>query len=135
MTELIKDLILRYKNLDKLASDLKPVFEQWITNLEVPLSTRWGLWVAAPVSLKNKKPWIQHLSFGKVEISWFDSPVYADRRMEVVLDEVVSSIENNEDEEEFWFAEGLTKEQFDYYLNQLKEDILEKNLYSFENDW
>ena len=126
-------LIEKYKALDEAAAQMKPEFEAWIKDLEHPLALRWDLWVAAPTSLKNKEEWVQDFYFGDNELEWMESPMYAERREIVLLDDLVERFESRGYKP--YYVEGLSDEEYDSSLNMLKETILRKNLYSFTYDW
>lgn len=112
----------------KAASDkLKPAFVEYITNKELPLDERWLFWVSAPKELKNEEPWISHIEFDGEEIFWFDGPHYYEKRMTILMTDVVSTyIDNNK-----WEVDKYSEEA----IAALKEDILASNVYSFELDW
>lgn len=125
-------LVEQQKVAVKAAADkLKPAFEEYIKDTSIALDERWDFWVAAPVELKNKEPWVEHLDFNGKEIGWFDSPVYAERRMDVYLEEVIEAFEGMERDSYF----GINEDNKAAAIEELKETILAANLHSFNNDW
>jgi hypothetical protein len=105
---------------------LKPLFEASITNKEVPLETRWSLWINSPAYLKNTEDWTIHLKSLPRDVCWY-SDYNVDRYQTCTLQ---SLLEDDFDTEEQNFTKDLTTEQI-----ALMEEILELNLYSFVNDW
>jgi hypothetical protein len=104
---------------------LKPLFEVFIRNKEVPLETRWNLWVSSPEYLKNKEYWIIELK-SLPHVNWY-SDYGIDRHMTFTPHTLV---EDDIDTEEENFTKDLTDEQI-----ALMEELLELNLYSFVNEW
>lgn len=113
-----------------LVSQLKPEFEEYIKNSAVSLDERWGVFKGAPKFLRNEEPWIQHLKVGTKEISWYDD-FYYERHQDVDMVEVIESLEEQLDPTSYNHTDEFTQDD----INNLKEDILSKNMGSFNLDW
>ncbi len=121
----LAELVKKQQAEVKAAADLLRVdFEAYITDRSVPLETRWTFWTNAPKELKKAEPWIQHFYSNGRKLNWFDDGVlgYCYSKLQTVyMQEVVEMAIEDEDEE--------------VDLDDFKEQVLAKNLYSFVLDW
>jgi len=131
----LNEFIDQFQEAVKLAREK---FILVIKDKSIPLGERWELFKKAPTELKNNGSWIE--SFKALneacggEVSWYDD--FCKERHETVhLVDLVSDVE--------WCIEndqvdrGYCKAFFDKpeLLDKFKEEILEKNIESFEYDW
>lgn len=104
--------------------ELKKQFETVIRDKSIPLEERWALFVWAPITFKNTSSWVEDFDSEKLlgsKIFWYDDLYY--ERYETV--NTTDMIERFKEKEEF------TPEIIDAF----KEEILQKNLGSWVNDW
>ncbi len=120
MKEDIEILIEKKNDLKAAASVLKERFETWLKDKSIPVDERWDLWLRAPSEIKNHSSFIEHFKFRGEEISWYDD-FYEQKGATVMLENVIESIAEDEEEIE--------------PINNLKDQILERNLESFIYDW
>jgi len=117
----MKDKIQKYKeDGERLQKELK----QFVQDKNNSLSERWDLFCFAKMG--NNEGWIQHFEsineiFGE-EVSWFDD-FYKSRNQTVYLENILEELVDCEKEP--------TEEQ----LNKVKEEVLERFIWSFELDW
>ncbi len=128
---------------------LKADFESVITNKTYSLVERWSLFREAPSYLKNNSSWIEHFYMEPDEQDYSkrrDSDIISNRefnRSQVVdtvglIDNYRESIVGKEYEDVYFEITsqidnvGITE---DTRLNEIKEDILARNLGSFCFDW
>jgi hypothetical protein len=116
----------------------KDNFKTVIKDKSIPLKERWELFVKAPTELREKDNWIQ--SFKALDealgsqVSWYDD-FNRERHETVYLLDIVSDLEYLIKDCE------LCSKRFEVFVNkpelldQYKEEILEKNIESFEYDW
>ncbi len=125
-------LIIEIQNVTYAIDQVKWKLETEITNKSIPLTERWELWCNAPSFLKNTEKWIEHFEFAGNDIDWSGQCEY--RCSTITLQDVVESYEGNLD---YAIEEG-TESELGYVqedIDKLKEDILSKNLVSFQWDW
>lgn len=123
MSEQLKEDI---KTINFLIVSAKEDFFKYITNKEVPLSERWELFTQAPSYLKEHSGMMEHFQvLDNLGIDYFDEMYY--EKYERI--ETYSLAERLE--EELLGEKGLTQEKID----EVKEQILEQNLGSFDLDW
>ena len=110
------------------ARDTK-LFADFIKCESVSLDERWEVFENAPNSLKNTECYIVHFEWESKygEISWYDD-FYKDK---YALVEMVQVVESMTEEDYQTKAPRYTEEQ----INDMKQEILSRNLGSFTNDW
>lgn len=118
--------ILDYKNCS-----IKHRFIEYIQDKTIPMLTRWEVFLEAPNDWKNHESYIKRFQIerklkGK-EISWYDD-FYIEKHETVHMENVIERLE--EDLEDFE-KKGWNKD----LIAELKEEILQKNLGSFNYDW
>lgn len=130
------------EELNKKLDEGKKEFTEFVIDKEISLDIRWKLWSAAPNALKNHEPYIHHFNFEKVHDSIFIDPDYYERYETIHLYSYISDIEDNlrsalANPEEKIASKFLKESPFKTHkiIEELKEEILEKNLGSFIFDW
>lgn len=120
-------LLNELKDFKKAKNPTKEKYQLFITNKEHPLDERWEVYLEAPESFKERKPYIYHFKVEEefnIEFYFFDSPFYYDKTQTVYMNSLIERIEDSK------------KDIFsDLLIQKLKEEILELNLGSFILDW
>ncbi len=115
-----------YKN-----NSLKNRYISYIQDKSIPMAERWEAFCEAPVDWKQQKSYVEHFhvenKLKNREISWYDD-FYIEKNETVVMGNI---IERLEEELEDFSSNGWTKE----IIEEFKEEILSKNLGSFDWDW
>lgn len=131
-TEQITQRINDYIN-DPIVNDYK----QFITLKNVPLAERWSVFKMAPISWKDAQSWIMNFEIEQkldCEIDWFDE-FYFERRETVNMIDFVErlqwELEYDGGPSEKMKRGGWTKELIEEFM----EEIMQKNLGSFDLDW
>lgn len=112
----------------KPRKDLKKQYLKYIQDQKLPLNDRWDVFVSAPIDLKEEEPWIQKFDIEDKtgEFPWFD---WGRNRNETVN---VSDFINNIGISDLY---GLDRQFTVELLNEFKEEVLQKNIGSFDLDW
>lgn len=119
---------------EQFKKDYQKEFETYITNKEISLEERFDFWLDAPDILKKQGGWIETYLFNGRELCLMDD-LYQERHQTVdVHEDIVTEFQGRVDSEHKfdWFhGVPVTQEM----VNQLMEDVLEKNVASFIYDW
>lgn len=121
-------------NVQTLA--LQADFIAFIQDQAVPLEERWETWVQAPESLKNTACTTTPLSTLPEDYIMYEGVVHIDRYETTTMETVVQhtldlQVEGRERE---WYPEKAEiADTVD--ICAVKEEILQKNLYSITYDW
>lgn len=115
-----------FKAIEDLAEGSRKDFGDLIKDKSVPLDERWELFCRAPDSIKLHDRWIHEFKWEEKHqaISWYDD-FYMDRHQTVDMQAIIEIMEENESGTEY--SEEM--------ILDMKEEILDKNLGSFCNDW
>lgn len=142
-TLIVQMLIEEYKNNmvahKKAKEDLKSQYLSIINNKSIDLDIRWETFVEAAHEFKNHEGFVQHfvvLDQKFKNFSWYDD-MDLDRYQTMSGENIISRIEDSLDDHKDGYENSLSKQFTDNpeWLSELKEEILQKNLGSFENDW
>ena len=118
----------------KPRKDLKKQYLKYIQDRKLPLNDRWDVFVAAPIDIKEEEPWIQEFDIEKKvgKFPWFD---WGRERNETV--DVSDFINNIDFEDNIGISDlyGLDRQFTIESLNEFKEEVLQKNIGSFNLDW
>lgn len=119
----------KIKKIGKEVESLKKDFAKFVKDKSLPLDERWGLFVEYGRIYGGEGSWVQHFKVEQKlkhkEICWYDD-FYVERRQTVELPQIIESIEENLCEDSDWTEELVV---------EFKEEILDKNMYSFTYDW
>lgn len=134
-------------------SKLKEQYLQLIINKDLDLATRWDIYLNAPDKFKNKEPYICHFVVLDKKIngfSWYDD-LYLDKNETITGESIIEGLEDlmadyepnpeslEENAEDALYEENEpVGQQFannPELLDELKEEILAKNMGSFTYDW
>lgn len=121
-----------------LIESLKEPFEQTIKNKEIPLNERWELWCDSPVELKQTQCWIVRFASLPEDFVGIDGSIPTERRETVFPVDIVSQIQydlTTYERHPDWYDDDYIEELRKINLDNLKEEILEMNLWSFDYDW
>lgn len=121
--------------LEKIRAYKEPIYLQqeylqYIANKEIPLEDRWNVFAEAPYEWKHHCSYIEHFDVEEKlqngSICWYDD-FFIDRYQTVNLADFVEDLRgDNYDSEERWPEE---------LISEFMEEVLDKNLGSFVNDW
>lgn len=108
---------------------LQKRYKAFITDKKIPLADRWEVFRVAPSDWQESNTYIQHFAIEKKvgEIEWYDKFYYERHETVHMYDFVDRIIENIEDEDEDTWTVEL--------VDEFKEEILSRNLASFDFDW
>lgn len=115
------------------SNPLKEKYLNYIQDKSIDLEERWEVFCKAPTDWKEKDSYIVHFQVEKAlkanggEISWYDD-FYIEKNETIHL---MNVIERLEEETETFEELGWNSE----LIKQFKEEVLEKNLASFDYDW
>lgn len=112
-------------NINKLITDAKPKFAQYISDVSIPLSTRWELFVIANEGLKDTRLCVVYFKNLPEDFIMYDGQIHAERREYI---DSITIIEQTEEAKEYSRYENID-------VNALKEEILAMNLAGFTYDW
>ena len=120
--ETVKMFIKTYNDTMK---SMKESFVKVIQDKSLPLKDRWKLFNDAPKEFREENDWVEDFdSIG--DVNWYDDFYY--ERYQVVY--TVDIVDRIVDKQQYpQFKDNPEK------LNELKEEILSKNLWSFKFDW
>lgn len=119
----------------KPRKELKKQYLKYIQNKDLPIDDRWEIFKAAPLEFKENEPWIQSFDIeDKIgAFPWFE--LWGSNRNETInLIEFIDGIEFD-DETGLSDLFGIDEQFSVELLNEFKEEILQKNLVSFDLDW
>lgn len=151
------EIVAKIKTLEAQMEAAKPEFLAYITNKDIPLATRWQVWLDAPDSLKRTSGWI---SDGRLEafkllgyggrhneaIQYDGGMVWAERYQTINMVDIIENII----ETALYKFEVPYDESFDYenldgygekcpeiqeFFDAYREELLAKNLLSYKYDW
>jgi hypothetical protein len=115
-----------YKN-----NSLKQRFVEYIKDVSIPLESRWEAFLEAPMDWKEQQSYVVNFQIERKlksrEISWYDD-FYIEKNETVVMENIIERIEEDLDSfsENGWNLE---------LIQEFKEEILQKNIGSFDWDW
>ena len=112
---------------------LRQLFESYIADKSVPLDERWGAFVAAHDDLKLKDFGTDMFDALPDEFISYGGPIHAERYEVITSKFIVFRIQEVQNNPEDYYR---NQELFlSVNLDELKEEILLKNLGSFTFDW
>lgn len=132
--EQVAELAERFRIFTEQAERLKPDFEAYIKDREIPLEERWEFWRLAPDQLKRHDNWIFHGSSLLDKIIDNGCNCWGRGTLVDIADEICNIQENIrycEEHPDYPYGRELTQGE----LNVLKEEMLSVNLGSFKYDW
>lgn len=117
------DFLELFKKIRSETAKVNKYFADYIKNESINLDERWAVFKDAPESLKEHDTFVVHFTWEVTHggISWYDD-FYKDKYALVYMVEIV---EQMEEQENYSVAQ----------VDDMKAEILSKNLSSFEYDW
>lgn len=110
---------------------IKQRFVEYIADKTISVENRWEIFLEAPSDWKNHKLYVEKFQIEKKlkikEIFWHDD-FYIEKNETVYMGNIIERLEENLEDFE---SNGWSKE----LIEELKEEILQKNLDSFNYDW
>jgi hypothetical protein len=135
MTQL-QELNTAIKEFVKYQNTIKQEFLKAIRDKSVPIAERWEFWCDAPSALKDFSQFsVKFPCMGK-NFHWTHD-MWFDRYQTVDLEDVVLELENSVQEQCDDLEQQFHRKLFRHpeVLDQLKEEILSRNLEYFVFDW
>ena len=125
--------ILQYlENIDKDKAVMVTKFKEYITYKDIPLNSRWNIFVKSPQFLKNHDTCVPALDNLYEDFIMYDGPLHMDRHGEADAQDIYdAAINSNSRIQSGDFKHGKSLIDIDL----LREEILQMNLGSFEYDW
>lgn len=117
------DFIAKIEELNKQIDAVREEFKFYITCDIVPLEDRWNVFLKAPPNLRVTKGYVQHFKGVPEDFIMYDGPLHAERYETIDVELILEALEQNLEE-----VKGIDIEAF-------KEDVLSKNIYSYQYDW
>lgn len=125
MTKMIH-VLNKINELENLKNEIQDLWEEFLKNKEYSLDEKWNIFVKYGEIFGRKDGWCQRFDIEKkVEINWFED-YNTHRRETVILSNFIEWIEENLEEWPKWNRD---------LINEFKEEILQKNLWSYRFDW
>ena len=112
--------------LIKQIEEIKYEFSKYIADTSIPLEERWEVFMKAPEVLHNKDIWKTRFKGVPSDFVGNDGPLYAERHMEVDIQQYMEVLENPDD---------YNYDPSDVDIVAFKEDVLSRNIYSYTFDW
>jgi hypothetical protein len=122
---------------DKLES-IKPNFAVYIQNKDIPLEERWAIFALAPSELKTHEDYGPTFRSIHSDFIMYDGPVHMDRGQTMTTLDLIEDIESSlkDIEEDMYCGRKWAQDMLEAVdINALKEEIMAKNLHSFDYDW
>jgi len=111
--------------LNKVIELYKPSFEAYIKDKSVPIEDRWASFLTAPYSIKEHECYGTDLLLDGKDINWYDD-FGVERYQTVTADLILDWLYGREDDDGAVISDTV--------INDMKEQILQKNLGGFEYD-
>jgi hypothetical protein len=113
----------RVEDLNKQIEAIKREFEVYIADKSIPLDERWEVFMNAPADLRQHYCFLKYFKGVPDDFVSYDGYVPAARHETVSVDRILESLEE------------MVDDVAEIDIVAFKEDVLSKNLYSFEYDW
>lgn len=129
------------ENMQKLQAkleEIKPNFAIYIQNKAIPLDERWAVFVLAPSNLKDHEEYGPNFETLHPDFIMYDGPVHMERGQTMSTLDLIESIEESLKDlaDNSYCGREWAEKLFKLVdINALKEEIMEKNLKSFNYDW
>lgn len=117
---------------------IKPNFAVYIQNKDIPLEERWAVFALAPSELKTHELYGPTFRSIHSDFIMYDGPVHMDRGQTMTTLDLIDSIETSlkDIEEDMYCGRKWAQDMLEVVdINALKEEIMAKNLHSFDYDW
>ena len=141
------------ENMQRLQAKLesiKPNFAVYIQNKDIPLEERWAVFALAPAELKTHEDYGPTFRSIHSDFIMYDGPVHMDRGQTMttldltdpddyepvyyLIEDIESSLKDIE--EDMYCGRKWAQDMLEAVdLNALKEEIMAKNIKSFNYDW
>lgn len=115
----------------------KSDFKEYVQDKSIDLENRWELFLMGGHLFAEEETYIQHFKCLNDDVICFDSPpFYPDRGRTIFCRDVVDTLIEFKEENNYERVSLSCKECVENLnLDELKEEILEKFLWSFNFDW
>lgn len=129
------------ENMQRLQAKLesiKPNFAVYIQNKDIPLEERWAVFALAPAELKTHEDYGPTFRSIHSDFIMYDGPVHMDRGQTMTTLDLIENIESSlkDIEEDMYCGRKWAQDMLEAVdLNALKEEIMAKNIKSFNYDW
>lgn len=129
------------ENMQRLQAKLesiKPNFAVYIQNKDIPLEERWAVFALAPAELKTHEDYGPTFRSIHSDFIMYDGPVHMDRGQTMTTLDLIKDIESSlkDIEEDMYCGRKWAQDMLEAVdLNALKEEIMAKNIKSFNYDW
>lgn len=117
---------------------IKPNFAVYIQNKDISLEERWAVFALAPSELKTHELYGPTFRSIHSDFIMYDGPVHMDRGQTMTTLDLIDSIETSlkDIEEDMYCGRKWAQDMLEVVdINALKEEIMAKNLHSFDYDW
>lgn len=131
--DFLKD-IAEYEVSKARLLQIKPEYVLYIKDRTIPLEERWNVFQHMPEFMKQSGGWVEYIPILEDSgIEWYDD-FYIDRYQTVELNKIIERIKEELDDE---YKGDLYEKIKDIpnLVDEIKEWVLENNIYSFINDW
>ncbi len=129
----------RFIELQNKIQTLKEEYLKYITNKDISLEERWSTFINAPQELKEHDTYGPKFKNLPNDFVMYEGPIHADRYNTINIKDMFEEIESVFSEIKEGTYEPIYEWHIESYnqlnLNALKEEILLKNIGSFNYDW
>lgn len=129
----------KFIDLQNKIQSIKEEYIKYITNKDIPLEERWSTFINAPQELKEHDTYGPKFKNIPNDFVMYEGPIHADRGYTINIKDMFEEIEEVLSEIKSGTYEPIYKWHIKSYekldVNALKEEILEKNIGSFDYDW
>ncbi len=132
------DVLSRMKKVQESLEKSKLPFEQYIKNKEIPLDERWEIFILAPSEMKTHENYLTSFDSLPNDFVMYDGPIHADRGNTIETKDMIENIQESLDEissGDFYRDDYYKNKFLEVDMNAIKEEILSKNMGSFDYDW
>lgn len=132
------DVLERMKKVQSSLENAKLPFAEYIKDQSIPLAERWEVFCLAPSEMKTHENYGPDFQSLPDDFIMYEGPIHMDRgntmkttTMVSDIEEALSDIANDDYFGADWHLECFSQVN----LDEVKEEILQKNLGSFDYDW
>lgn len=132
------ELFERMKKIQESLEKTKLPFEDYIKNKEIPLNERWDIFIIAPSEMKNHDNYLTSFDSLPNDFVMYDGPIHVERGQTIKTNDMIEEIEEeliNIKNDDFFRSDYYKNMFIAVNLDSIKEEILSKNMGSFDYDW
>ena len=121
-------ILYKLQDLKSHMKSLNSEYLAYIFDKDYSIESRWDVYLAAPHEMKKHKSYIEHFKSLPDDFIGYDMPYYVEKYQTVNIIRLIERVLEYNDN----FDENQGKL---INIDMLKDEILQKNIGSFEFDW